>query len=81
MSRRRKSKRPSSTVLGPFRARIARGPRSDGRYYWRISRNDKAKGCLWATKEELDEELARRMVGVPVKEAIKRPTTLGELCE
>ena len=82
MSRRRKrTPNPSPVLLGPYRARVARGPRADGRHYWRVSDKRMPAGCIWATRTEVEEDLARRLTGTNTiaEPIIPPPTTLGEL--
>lgn len=51
--------RPKPVVVGNVRARVHRGPREDGRWYWRVDRPDGTGGrvtvcpSLWATSDEV----------------------------
>lgn len=59
----KKPKKPPSVVCGPLHARVVRGPRADGRWYWRSERRGAGERETvwtgWATAEEVVPELAR----------------------
>ena len=56
------SRRPAPLVVGPLRAAAIRGPRADGRWYWRARRYvDGAESCPWtgwASRVEAERQLA-----------------------
>lgn len=56
------SDRPKPVGLPGIRARAVRGPRADGRWYWRVERSstaDKAVlACIWATPAEASRRVA-----------------------
>ena len=80
MTRRKKPPPIPPVVLGGYKARLARGPRlKDGLIYWRIQFNGISDGCLWATREDIEHELARRLAGVAIPLSVEVPKTLGEL--
>lgn len=56
------AKRPRPARVGPLSCSIVRGPRADGRWYWRIRHAEDVKACLWATRDEVQEHAARLVV-------------------
>lgn len=80
-----KKKRPEPVSLGWARASVVRGPRADGRWYWRI----RAKGSRqtvwtgWATTEEATVEVGRELASGPAprpsEPEVGRPETLDDL--
>ena len=54
--------RPTPVGLPGIRARVVRGPREDGRWYWRIERSSTADKsvleCVWATSAEASKRVA-----------------------
>lgn len=59
-------RRPTPLVVGPLRAAAIRGPRADGRWYWRARRYvDGTESCAWtgwASRAEVERELAALVV-------------------
>jgi integrase len=55
-------RKPSAVTVGPLHARAVRGPRADGRWYWRARRyvdgNEDSPWVGWATRDELQRILA-----------------------
>lgn len=54
-------RRPESIEAGATRATVVRGPRADGRWYWRARTKGTAQECLWtgwATRDEAARRLA-----------------------
>lgn len=55
-------RKPSPLTVGALHARVVRGPRTDGRYYWRARRyvdgKEDSPWTGWATRDEALRELA-----------------------
>lgn len=67
-------RRPSPRSSGPLRYRVVRGPRADGRWYWRASRYgagvEETVWCGWGTVEEVDLVVAGLVRGdAPIQDA------------
>lgn len=75
--------RPKIQVSGPFRARAIRGPREDGRWYWRIERYTGGAALTawtgWATPEEATRACADLVVGGQVRHAPEVALTVDRL--
>jgi integrase len=85
----KRTKRPKFTV-GPVRVRATRGPKDDGRWYWRaVVYRDSAEHTLWtgwATRDMAEADIAGRVAAGDTEpkdnattEAL--PRTVGDLME
>src|SRR5687767_11186671 len=63
------ARRPRPIVHGSLRTSVVRGPRPDGRWYWRT--RDRRAGAHvtvwtgWATPAEVDREVGAILAGTP----------------
>lgn len=78
-------RRPSPFEVSPARVRIKRGPREDGRWYWRADRPDGHGGRIdvwqgWGTKEEAADEVRRRLDDAPPEPEVDI-VTVGDLLD
>lgn len=64
----RPPRKPAPRAVGAVRLRVVRGPREDGRWYWRAGRyeagGDLTVWCGWATTEEADAAVVARLAGL-----------------
>jgi integrase len=80
-------KPPSAFEVSPARVRVKRGPRADGRWYWRADRPDGHGGRIdvwtgWGTKEEAAEAIRAKLGEVePEPEAVEEIVTVGDLLD
>lgn len=78
-------KRPAGVTVGHLCARPVRGPRADGRWYWRCEhRADGGRETIWAgwgTRAEATQALARVVVGVAEPRASGEVVTVRDLLE
>lgn len=81
----RSTKRPKPAEVGPVRLTVVRGPRTDGRWYWRARRKSERDTVWtgWATRDEamaaVAQEVARGRLPSSPSAAIEAPRTVGEL--
>lgn len=58
-------KRPALIRVEPYTARVKRGPREDGRWYWQVRFQQGSTVTnaysAWATRDELREDIAKRI--------------------
>lgn len=75
-------KRPHPVTVGPLSCTVVRGPREkDGRWYWRIRHAETPHGCAWATRDEIEQLAARRLVDPQAKPPSDEVVTVRDLLE
>jgi integrase len=79
-------RRPSPQTLGPYHARVVRGPDTAGRWYWRVwewdeaTRSEISHQCFWSgDQKEVYGVLQTLMADAPLP--VQHVTTLRELLE
>jgi integrase len=82
-------KKPANVVVEPVHARVIRGPRTDGRYYWqaRVSKGEKGDARSvwsgWATRDEAVDKIHEliRTEGLDRKDEVEAIETVRDLLE
>lgn len=73
-------RRPRPVSSGRYRAGVVRGPRPDGRWYWRVrlfaDAGESNVWSGWATVDEVDLQMARLTTG-----EASAPTPTGDRCD
>lgn len=75
-------KKPARRAVGPYKLAVVRGPREDGRWYWRARKHENGTEQTvwtgWATVREADEAVGAILAGVAVLDP-SQCSTVGEL--
>lgn len=66
-------KRPKSITMGRVKARVQRGPRADGRWYWKADRQAgptrETVWCGWGAVDEAEKAIRKALDEDPVVDA------------